>query len=144
MASLKEIKLALKAVLDANIAGVNVYPKIVDNPAVPAIVIRTVADLDYLQTFGSSDKPVAMTQWDFDLLIATGADVEFRQDPLDDLIDVVGDRSIVAALLRNHTLGRDDLSLRGPIRLAHNGTVTFGQTEYIGAIIRLGTVTTHA
>lgn len=131
--------MAIRETLLANIPGINVQPKVIESVVPPAVFIRTAPDLDYFHTFGNSSTP-----WQFDLLVVTGADVEFAQDPLDELVDARGDKSIVRVLLDNQTLGRTDCSLNQPLRLSHYGTLTFGQTPYTGATIRIGVVVTHA
>lgn len=139
MATLREIRTAIKETLETNIPGISVYAKVPEDVTEPAIAIYP-ADTNYLHTFGG-----ATSKWEFDLLVgAAGAEDEIAQDPLDDLIDGVGDRSIFAVLLANQTLGREDCSVCEPIRMSSYGAkIKFGSTELFGAIIRIGVVTTH-
>lgn len=141
MATLKEVRTAIQQTLLDNLPAprVNVYRNFPGAIVAPAIGILT-APMDYLHTFGNSSTP-----WQFDLIVVVEGDDDAAQDPLDELIDAVGDRSIVQILLANQTLGRSDCSLMKPLTMSNYGAkYTFGGTEtYVGATIRIGVVTTH-
>ena len=139
MASLREIRLAIKETIENNIPGVNVRAKVPEGEFGPAIAIYP-ADIDYLHTFRNASTP-----WEFNILVGVdSAEDEIAQAALDDLIDAVGDRSIIAVLLANDTLGRTDCSVKEPVRMSNYGAkIKFGDTELFGAVLRVGVVTTH-
>lgn len=139
MASLTEIREAIADTIVSNISGISVYAEVPEGVVEPVIAIYP-ADMNYLFTFGNSS-----TEWEFTLLIGAGsAEDQIAQRALDELVDGVGDRSIAAVLLANQTLGRNDCSLKAPVRMSNYGSkIKFGGTELFGAVIRIGVVTTH-
>lgn len=139
MASLFEIRTAIAETITNNIPGISVYAEVPEDVIEPVIAIYP-ADIDYLLTFGNSSTP-----WEFSILVgAASAEDLIAQRALDELVDSVGDRSIIAVLLANQTLGRNDCSIKAPVRMSNYGAkIKFGSTELFGAIIRIGVVTTH-
>jgi hypothetical protein len=140
VATLTEIRTAIQQTLLDNIAGINVYRNFPGTVVAPAIGILP-APMDYLLTFGNSSTP-----WEFDLIVVVEGDDDTAQDPLDELIDAVGNRSIAQVLLANQTLGRSDCSLKKPLTMSNYGAkYKFGGDDlYVGATIRIGVVTTHS
>lgn len=139
MPSLIEVRTAIADTLAAHIPGVNFKARMTRGVVVPAVVIYP-ADMDYLHTFRNSS-----TQWQFNLNVMAGTDEEFAQDPLDELVDARGDRSIPAVLLANPTFGRPDCHLMEPLTMSGYGARwTVGDSTYVGAVIRVGVIVTHA
>jgi hypothetical protein len=139
VATLFEIRTAIAETITNNIPGISVYAELPEDVVEPIIAIYP-ADMDYLFTYGNSSTP-----WEFTILVgAASAEDLIAQRALDELVDAVGDRSIIAVLLANQTLGRTDCSLKAPVRMSNYGSkIKFGSTDLFGAIIRIGVVTTH-
>lgn len=138
MASLSEIREAIRQTLLDNISGINVYRNVPGAIIAPAVCIYPKPK-DYLHTFGN-----ASGIWEFDLIVAIEGDDDAAQDPLDELIDQIGERSIPLVLLSNPKLGRADCSIKGPVTLVDYGArIKFGDDTYPGATIHIGVVTTY-
>ena len=106
---------------------------------VPAVLI-VPAQADYMLVHGN-----AGTGWEFDLVVlAPSGEEEVGQDILDDFIDARGDKSLIAAIHANPTLGRSDCSavIR---RLTNYGIKSeIGGTAYVGATVRMFVLATHS
>lgn len=139
MATLIEVRQAIKATLQNNITGLNVT-NVLGMPVPPAVMI-VPQPWDYLYVFRNKT-----TEFEFvlDVFAAPAASEQFGQDTLDALVDGDGERSIVGCLLSNSTLGRSDCSVGGPIRLTHYGTITAGDTAFVGARISFAVIATRA
>lgn len=138
MATLKEVRQALATTLTTYISDLNVSPLAVGAVTPPHVVI-VPSPFDYLKVFGNK-----VSDFEFMLDIFAGTDEQFAQDKLDELVDGEGARSIVDVLTTYPLVGVTGCSVKGPIRLAHYGTLTAGNTNYIGARITLGVVVTRA
>lgn len=100
MATLKEVRTAVKTVLEQNITGLTAYRTIPKSTTGPAVVIRPNA-ADFHVTMGPG-----IYTWELLLVVVVPMpDSEIAQDNLDELIDGYGSRSIRGAIFANKTLG---------------------------------------
>lgn len=131
MATLGEIRQAIKATVEPEAVGLKVYPRIPGSGVSRCLVVRPA----------TSDFVVVMKKgfdtWNFDLvvLLATG-DLDVAQAHLDDYIDGGGDKSIRAAIFQNKTLGLADTDahISG---LVGYGPFDFASYDHVGGILRL-------
>lgn len=138
MASLTDVRTALADILSDNISGLNTYRRVPGAIVAPAVVIYP-GPMDYLFAYQNP-----ATSWEFDLIVAVPGDDDYAQDPLDELIDATGARSIPAVLLANPKLGRSDCNVKAPLRMTNYGAkVKFGDVTYVGATIRVGVLASH-
>ena len=108
MATLKNIRAAIKTILEANIAGLHVYKRMPGSAdTLPCVVVlpgsegpeATFADFNVAMGRGTDT-------WFFQLyMFVSGADLDVAQDSLDDYLTGAGVKSIRAALFSNRTLG---------------------------------------
>lgn len=129
----------MKATLQAAFDDTAVYERVPASVVVPAVLI-VPAQGDYLVVHGNGG-----TSWEFDLVVVVpSADEDVAQDILDDYIDARGDKSIVAVVHANPSLGRADCS--AVVRRLSNYGIKYAVsgTEYIGATLRLSVLATHA
>jgi hypothetical protein len=135
MATIGEIRTAIKTTFEANITGLNVaeFMGLVKVP--PAIVPRLV-DGDFDVAMGAN----AVVTWQWDLLVvASRANDTSAQQAIDLLIDGYGDRSIRAILLANKNLGLAD-GTKAHISGVSNYNAQFtgaGDIPYVGAVLRM-------
>src|SRR5688572_7228603 len=100
MASVGEIRAAIKATLEANISPLHVHNLMAGVANVPAVVVQPV-EADFEVAMGRG-----LDAWEFDLLVlASKADERTSQERLDELVDGGGDRSIRKAIFNNNSLG---------------------------------------
>lgn len=100
MATLKAIRLAIQATLEANIATIKCYNDVPQNPAVlPCVVVRPNTIEMLAMGRGSAVKAFILT-----ILVSAG-DTDVGQDTLDDLWDTAGTNSIWQVVFQNRTLG---------------------------------------
>jgi hypothetical protein len=104
MASFADLRDAIIAVLDAELADVHLYAKVVDRANLPAIVVQP----------GPAEFPLEMGRatdtWQFELNVMTAwSDAELAQDTLDAFLSGGGATSIRQIFMRNRQLGRTDV-----------------------------------
>lgn len=131
MATLAQIRDGIKTILEAAIPTLTVYPRIESVLTVPACVVWP-ADASYVHVMNR-----AHMEWPIDLyVLASKADDRAGQYDLDELIDLTGSGSIVAAL---HD---DDLNLTGTQThvtgmSGYGGTWDTAGIDHVGAVLRL-------
>lgn len=103
MASLKDIRAAIKSTLESNIADFTVYRTIPGSTSGIAAVVRPTT-ADFVVAMGKGTDTWALSL----IVIVPASDLEVAQDQLDELIDGGGLRSIRRVIFANRTLGRDD------------------------------------
>ncbi len=131
MATLSQIRTAVKTIVESPTANLKVYPRIPGTPTSRAAVLR-IATADFAVTMGKG-----FDTWNLDLivLLSTG-DLDVAQQHLDEYIDGGGSNSIRAAVFATPGLGLSNTS-------AHiAGVVGYGPFDaaaydHVGAILRL-------
>jgi hypothetical protein len=135
VATIGQIRQAVKDLLENTIDGVTVYRAMVEAASVPCVVIALAGD-------DTADFAVAMNKgtdrWHYDLHVMTAnRDAEIGQDDLDPYIDGAGPKSIRAAVFANRTLGlaNTDAWINGVS--AYNASYESADLQHIGATLRL-------
>lgn len=132
MASVGEIREAIKETLEANIDGLHVHAKMPGSVNVPAVIVQPV-DADFDVAFGRGTDT-----WNFDLIVLTSrADEITAQDRLDELVDGGGDMSVRKAIFSNNTLGLASTNAHVSGMSEYKGQHAVGAFVYAGATLRL-------
>lgn len=132
MATFAEIREALKTVIEANIEGLKVYPRVPGSATGRALIVRPAAPTDFT---------VAMRRgtdtWQIDLVVVIPlGDTDVAQQHLDSYIDGGGDNSVRRVIFDNRSLGLDNTD-------AHVSSLTeYGQAanasyDNVSATLRL-------
>jgi hypothetical protein len=103
VATLKEIRNAVKATIEDGISGIKCYDKIPENAKVlPAVIVQPeMADFDMAMGRGTD-------QYNFTLIVLVSYNhIETAQDNLDPYITGSGSKSIRQCIWANKTLGLD-------------------------------------
>jgi hypothetical protein len=140
MASIGEIRAAIKETLETAIPGLHVHALMAGVANVPAVVVQPV-EADYDGAMGRG-----LDTWNFDLIVlASRADERTSQERLDELVDGGGDRSVRKAIFDNRKLGLAD-GTQGHISgmSDYNGRHDVGTMTYAGATLRLVVTTKPA
>jgi hypothetical protein len=135
MATLKDIRDAIKTTLEAAITSLTVYDTVPDTVNLPAVVVKPVLSNFHLAMGRGSD------QWEFDLeVLVSTADLDLGQDALDGFVTGAGSDSIRQAVFNARTLGLSgtDASVSG---LTEYGMQTAADIPHIAAVLRLVVVT---
>lgn len=109
MATLTEIREALKTTIKASISELNVYGQVVDVQQAPAVVILpaqtpTGFSCNFNGAFGRG-----MDEWTLDLIIMVSrTDAKLAQQKLDQYITGKGPKSLRQLLFMNPSIGLDD------------------------------------
>ncbi|MGI5493880.1 hypothetical protein [Microtetraspora malaysiensis] len=137
MASLAEIRAAVKATLEAAISGVTCYDTVPDSINAPAIIVApATADFTTAMARGAD-------RWEFDLIpIVRMADPIVAQTELDAYVTGAGPRSIRAAVYADRTLGRGDVDAHVRGLSNYGSRYDVAGVDYTGATLRLVVVTT--
>lgn len=132
MATLGEIREAIKSTVEPEAVGLKVYPRIPGTAMSRCLVIRP-STADFLVVMRKG-----FDTWNFDLvvLLTSNGDLDVAQRHLDEYIDGGGSKSIRAAIFQNKTLGLPDTDahISG---LAGYGPFDFAAYDHVGAILRL-------
>lgn len=132
MASIGEIRAALKETLETAISGIHVHDKMVGIVNVPAVVVQPV-EADFEVAMGRG-----LDAWNFDLIVlASKADERTSQERLDELVDGGGDKSVRKAVFSNNTLGLPSTNAHISGMSGYNGQYTVGSFTYAGATLHL-------
>jgi hypothetical protein len=100
MATFAEIRDALKAVIEANIDGLKVYPRIPGSSTGRALVVRPAAPTDFTVAMGRGTDT-----WQIDLVVVIPlGDLDVAQQHLDAYVDGGGAHSIRKVVFNNRTL----------------------------------------
>lgn len=138
MATLAQVRDAVKTTLEALVPDVVVYPRFASVVNPPAVVV-VPAETDYAVTMGRSTM-----RWDLDLyVLASSEDDGLAQWELDDLVDIDGAKSIVKALF-GEDLGLTDTHAHVASMRAYGSTFEAAGCPHIGAILRLAVITKGA
>lgn len=132
MASIAEIRAALKETLQGAIDGLHVHELMAGVANVPAVVVMP-EDADFEVAMGRG-----LDAWNFDLLVLAGkADERTWQQRLDELVDGGGDKSIRKAVFQNKTLGLANTNAHISGMSGYGSQHTVGSFTYAGANLRL-------
>lgn len=134
MASLKQIRTAVKTTIEANLTGVTVHRTVPGSAAGDVVVVRPADDV--------ADFNVAMGRgtdtWQLDLLVLVPASsLEVGQDQLDDYITGAGAKSVRQVVFTNRTLGLANTDAHVAAVSGYGADYRLGETPYIGATLRL-------
>lgn len=133
MASLAAVRDAIKATLEANIAGIHGYDTVPEVTNLPAIVAAPVQiDFTFANARGTDEY-----QFDLFVLVST-IDMRRAQELLDSFITGAGASSVREVIYNNSALGLADgtdahvANMRG-----YGGSYESANIHHIGAILRL-------
>ena len=135
MATLTEIRDAIKTIVETNIAGLKVCPRVPGQaPSSPSLIVRPAAvPADFDEAMGKG-----LDRWDFDLIVVIGyGDEDIAQKKLDGYVDGGGASSIRAVIFANKTLGQSTTTT------AHvSGVIAYGPRDdagydHVSATLRL-------
>lgn len=133
MASISEIRDAIKETLEVSLPDLHVYDTVPDSPNVlpAAILIPFTADFDMAMGRG-------LDQWVFDILVlVSGSEMDIRQDELDAYVTGSGSRSIRQVIFQNRGLGRSDVDAHVSEMTEYGMRFEAAQVEHIGARLKL-------
>lgn len=132
MASLTDIRTAIKTVLEAALTGVTVYPRPAGQVNVPAIIVKPAdANFDVSLARGTDS-----WQLDLTVLVAKADDV-LAQEKLDPYVDGGGSSSVRKAIFDNKSLGLTDTNAHVSGMSDYDGQHVVGAETYAGAVLRL-------
>ncbi len=132
MASIAEVREALKTTLEAAIDGLHVHALMAGVANVPAVVVMP-EDADFDVAMGRG-----IDEWHYDLLVLAGkADERTWQQRLDELVDGGGDKSIRKTIFQNKTLGLANTNAHISGMTGYGSQHTVGSFSYAGATLRL-------
>lgn len=135
MATLAEIRTAIKTVIEGSTTGLKVYPLIPGTATGRCVVVRPV-NADFAVTMGRGSDT-----WALDLqVLVPGSDLDVAQTHLDGYIDGGGANSLRALIFANRTLGlaNTDAYISG---LAGYGSFEAAGYQHVGAVLRLSVQT---
>lgn len=140
MASLSEIRAALKATFKANIPNLNVYAEVSDVTQVPAVVVMparpTTGALvcDFNGAFGRG-----LDTWNLELYVLVArTDAVLAQQALDQYVTGAGPKSVRRILYENSDLGlADGTDAHAEGVSAYDGAFETAGIPHVGAIVRV-------
>lgn len=134
MASLKQIRTAVRTTLEANLTGLNVHRTVPGSAAGDLVIARPSDDTaDFVVAMG---RGVDTYQLDLDVLVPA-SELESAQDRLDGYITGAGSSSIRQVVFTNRTLGLDNTDAHISGASGYGATYELGNTPYLGATLRL-------
>lgn len=132
MATVAEVRAALKTVLEAAITGLTVHQKMVGIANVPAVVVQPV-DTNFDVAMGKGTDT-----WHYDLIVLTSrADETTSQDHLDEYLDGGGSLSVRAAIFASQGLGLSNTNAHVSGMSGYGGQHVVGAFTYAGATLQL-------
>jgi hypothetical protein len=136
MATLVQMRDAIKKTIKDNLSGVHVYDTVPDIQEVPCVVvIPHSADFHVAFARGSDT-------WEFDLAVMVShVDVNAGQDQLDNFVSGSGPKSIREIFFNNDDLGLPDTTSTVKSMKGYGGNFDTAGNNYIGAVLRLSVTT---
>jgi hypothetical protein len=132
MATLAEVRAAVRTTLETSIDGLTVYARVPEKPNLPCVLV-TPAETDFNVAMGRG-----VDTWQFDLaVIVSAADVELAQDQLDEYIAGQGPRSIRQAVFVANTLGLPGTAANVSRMSNYGARYEFVGVDHVGATLRL-------
>lgn len=135
MASLKQIRGAVKTTLETHLAGVTVH-RTVPGSAAGIIVVVAPADDEGADFLVAMNRGQDTYRLDLTVLVPAST-LELRQDQLDDYVTGAGDKSIRQVVFTNRTLGLPDTDAHVSGMSGYGADYSLGATQYLGAVLRL-------
>jgi len=140
MASLSEIRTALKATIETAVSGLTGYETVPEAVNVPAFLVVPRAT-EYSKTFARG-----FDSYTFDVIVLVSrSDDRLAQLALDPYITGSGDASVRQAIWNNRSLGigtdADTVEATVTAMAEYGATYTFGNTEYAGARLSVTVLT---
>lgn len=133
MASVSELRDAVKTTLEANMTGVHVYDTVPDAPNVLPCVVIIPFTAAFDQAMGRGTD-----QWVFDLLVlCSGSEMDVRQDQLDSFITGAGSNSIRQIIFQNRALGRSDCDAYVSELTEYGMRFPAAEIDHVGARLKL-------
>lgn len=135
MASLTQIRTAVKTTLEAAISGLTVHRTVPGTVNLPAVVVRPAPDdtANFLVAMGRG-----ADTWQFDLLMLVArADAQLSEDDLDGYITGAGSTSIRQAIFQAKTLGLSSTDAHVAGVSGYGAAYEVGGVTYLGAALRL-------
>lgn len=134
MASLKEIRTAVKTTLEAAITGLTVHRTVPGAANLPCVIVRPAED--------TASFAVAMGRgtdtWQLDLLVLVSrADAQLAEDQLDAYITGAGTSSIRQVIFNARTLGLAGVDAHVSGVSGYGAAYEVGGVQYTGAVARL-------
>lgn len=132
MASLEQIRTAVKTTIEAAISGFQVHERVPAKPVPPcALVLPTTADFVVAMGRGTDT-------WTFDLIVlAPTADLVVGQAVLDPYVTGAGSRSIRQAIFNARTLGLPSTDAHIAGLGDYGGLHEYAGGPHVGATLRL-------
>lgn len=132
MATFAEIRDALKTVIEANIEGLRVYPRVPGSSTGRALVVRPAAPTDFVVAMGRGTDT-----WQIDLvLVIPLGDLDVAQQHLDAYVDGGGENSIRKVVFDNRTLDLENTDAHVAGLIAY-GDMANASYENVSATLRL-------
>lgn len=135
MAGLTQIRTAVGTVLEAALTGVKAHRTVPGSAAGDVVVIRPADDqlADFVVAMGRGTDT-----YQLDLVaLVPNRDLALAQDALDAYVTGAGDRSIRQAIWLNRSLGLANTDAHVTGVTAYGLDYVLGQTQYLGATLRL-------
>ncbi|HEY9414190.1 MAG TPA: hypothetical protein VIQ30_05485 [Pseudonocardia sp.] len=135
MASLKDIRTAVKTTLEAAISGLTVHRTVPGTVNVPCVVVRPSPDdgADFLVAMGRGTDTYRLDL----LVLVSRADAQLSEDTLDGYVTGAGPSSIRQAIFTAKTLGLADTDAHVAGVSGYGATFEAGGVAYSGAALRL-------
>lgn len=136
MATLGQMRDAIKKTIKDNLSGVHVYDTIPDVQEVPCVMVLPVS-ADYHVAFARGSDT-----WEFDLVVSVSrVDVNAGQEQLDAYVSGHGPKSIRQIMFQNDSLGLPDTTSTVKSMKGYGGNFDTAGNNYVGAVLRLSVTT---
>jgi hypothetical protein len=138
MATFAELRSAIVATLKDALPDVHIYPKVPDRANLPAIVVKP-GPATFPFTMGRAED-----EWQFELVVMVPCtEASLAQEHLDVYLSGSGTTSIRQILMRNKTLGRNDVMAAYVAGMSDYGTgFTMAGIENLGCRLQVVVATT--
>ncbi|GGM55503.1 hypothetical protein GCM10012275_28280 [Longimycelium tulufanense] len=143
MASLKDIRKAIKSTLDANLPDLHVFAHSPDDGLMPALIVMPRPGSPG-SPFAEFNKAMARGHDEYHLdlwlLVANTLDEE-AQDTLDDYLTGSGPRSVREVIFNNQSLGLTNTQAFITGAYGYGGEPALGRIQGVGAVLQMYVVT---
>lgn len=139
MASLTEIRAALKATLKGAISELNIYAEVSDVTQAPAVVVMPAApSLSGLACNFNGAFGRGMDEWTLDLYVLVArTDGALAQQKLDQYVTGKGAKSIRQVLFQNSAIGLTDTDVHVEGVRDYGGMFQSAGIPHVGAVLRV-------
>lgn len=132
MATLAQIRTAVKTTVEANITGLKVYPRLPGSATSRALIVEPVAPFDFTVAMG---RGTDVYQFNLVVVIAN-TDLDLAQQILDGYIDGGGADSVRKVIFNNRDLGLTDVDAHVSSLVAY-GSIDNAGYDNVSATLRL-------